>query len=100
MLICKQLLFTFNTPMVTPKLAIVSYYAVAWNEDGDRIGSAGLSNSARRGGSPNSLGYLLIGSGLTYGNCSQSLPDFPLKSCSMHIERELLCGWLTLQRKQ
>ena len=86
MLICKQLLLTFNTPVITTKLAIVPYYTVAWDKHSDRIGSAGLSNSSRRGGLPNSLGYLLIGTGLTYRNRSQSLPDFPLKGCSMHIE--------------
>src|SRR5437667_2737466 len=86
MLICKQLLLAFNTPVITTKLAIVPYYAVAWDKHSDRISSAGLSNCSCRGWLPNSLGYLLIGTSLTYRNRSQRLPDFPLKGCSMYIE--------------
>src|SRR6266480_4582151 len=99
MFICKQLLLAFDTPVISTKLSIVPYHTVAWDKHGDRIGSACLSNSSCSGGLLNSLGYLLIGTGLTYGNSSQSLPDFPLKGCGMHIKRYLLCGWSSLQRE-
>ena len=70
MFICKQLLLTLNTPVITSKLAIVPDYTVAGDKDSDRIGSAGLSNGSCSGGLPDSQGYLLIGTGLTYGNRS------------------------------
>lgn len=84
----KEPTFAFHAASITGQGAIGTYYAMAWHNDSNGIGSVGQADCPDRSRTTNSLSDLCIRQGRSYRDVSQGPPDFTLKGRASSLHRQ------------
>src|SRR5690242_13912884 len=85
----EELLFAGEAPAVAGERAVLANDAVAWHDDGDRVGGAGASDGANGFGLAERAGDLRVGARAAARDALQLSPNTTLECGGLQIERKL-----------
>src|ERR1022692_4746892 len=79
-----------HPPAITTRIAILAHHAMARNCNSDRIARTRARHGPRRFRPADLLGNLAVASGIAVRDVPELLPDQPLESGGLNVERQRL----------